>query len=190
MIKAVIFDCFGVLTADKWREFVDNLPPEANISRARELNHQYDAGLIDLGQFMDQVEEATGHRPEQIERLLDNETVKNDALIDYIRELKPNYKIGLLSNIATDWITAKFLTQEEAQLFDGMVFSYMAGTTKPDPEIYKLICNKLDVDPQNVVFIDDVEDYCEAAKQLGISAVHYTGFNQMKSELEPILNQE
>lgn len=190
MIKAVIFDCFGVLTADVWREFIDNLPPEADVNRAREINHQYDAGLLSLDEFLDQVEEATGHRPIEVEKLLDNEVKKNKALLGYIEELKQSYKIGLISNIATNWIRDKFLNAQEQSLFDAMVFSYEAGTTKPDAEIYKLACDKLGIHPDEAVFTDDVKSYCEAAEALGMRSVHYRDFRQMKQELEVILDQE
>lgn len=187
MIKAIIFDFFGVLTSDLWREFIDGLPSTADVKRARELNHQYDAGLINLDEFLSQVEEATGQRPQLVEKLLDNETTKNTALLDYIVELKSNYKIGLISNIGTDWITSKFLNTQEQALFDDMVFSYMVGTTKPDPEIYTMACERLGVEPEQTVFIDDIAEYCEASRGVGMQAIHYRSFKQLKADLESVL---
>ena len=190
MIKAIIFDCFGVLTTDQWRAFVDKLPHDADIDKARELNHQYDSGQLTIDEFLDQVEEATGQRPVEIEKLLDNETTKNTVLLDYIRELKNDYKIGLLSNIATDWITETFLSADEQKLFDAFVFSHDAGTTKPDPKIYNLICEKLEVSADQAIFIDDVKDYCQAAESLGMRAVHYQDFKQMKNEIQGLLDHK
>lgn len=186
MIKAVIFDCFGVLTADKWREFVGTLP-EIQKLPARDLNHAYDAGLMTERQFLDQVKELTGRDPGEVENLAVEEIGKNRQLLDYIGTLKTRYKIGLLSNIASNWVRSYFLTTEEQKLFDEMLFSYEAGTTKPDARIYRLILEKLKAEPSECVFIDDQPRYCEAAEQLGMKAVVYEDFEQMKDELEKML---
>ncbi len=179
-----------MLTADKWREFTASLPDGEAVQRARELNHQYDAGLLTVTQFLDQVEEVTGRRASEIEHQLDNETTKNTQLLEYIATLKPQYKIGLLSNIGTNWIRDSFLTSEEQRLFDEMVLSFEVGTTKPDPRIYQLACEKLDIEPSEAIFTDDITEYCEAARAIGMQAVHYQHFTQLKTELESILNHK
>ncbi|MGH3588236.1 MAG: HAD-IA family hydrolase [Pseudonocardia sp.] len=49
--------------------------------------------------------------------------------------------------------------------------SHEVGLAKPDPRIYKLTCDRLDVQPDEIVFLDDVEANVEAARQLGWRAV-------------------
>lgn len=187
MIKAIIFDCFGVLTADSWRVFVDSLPSATTAQKARELNHQYDAGLLTTKEFLDQVHEITGKEPQLVETLLDHEVVKNDILFDYIRELKKTYKIGLLSNIATDWIRDSFLSPQEQELFDDMIFSHTVGITKPNPRIFQLACKGLGVELGEAIMVDDIESYVLAAQAAGMKGVVYRDFMQFKSELEPLL---
>lgn len=190
MIKAVIFDCFGVLTKDTWRAFLDSLPDDVDRQDASDINRAYDAGILDKQDFLDQIQLVTGTEPRQIESLRSNEISKNTELLSYIKELKQNYKIGLLSNIASDWITKTFLDKTEQALFDEMVFSFKEGMTKPNPQIFELICDKLDVNPSEAVMIDDIEGYCEAAERTGMKAVCYKNFAQLKAELSGILNQE
>jgi putative hydrolase of the HAD superfamily len=91
------------------------------------------------------------------ESLLGNEIVKNDVLLDYIRELKKSYKIGMLSNVANNWIRDYFLTEDEQALFDEMIMSFEVGMTKPDPRIFLLACDRLRVGPHEAVLVDDVE---------------------------------
>lgn len=190
MIKAIIFDCFGVLTTDTWRAFIDSLPPEADINLARELNHQLDAGLINREEFLTQVHEATGEYPEQVEKMLSSEVAKNTALLDYIRELKEHYAIGLISNIASNWIRDSFLAEEEQALFDEMIFSFEVGMTKPDPRIFMLACERLRVGAHEAVMIDDIESYVEAAKGEGMQGIVYQDLKQLKQDLKAILDQE
>lgn len=188
MIKAIIFDCFGVLTADLWREFCVSLPPGPQVQKAKQLNAQYDAGTITKEEFVEGVYRATGKEFKHIENLLDTDITKNTALIDYIRSLRDkNYKMSILSNVGTTWIKDKFLSSNERKLFDDILLSFEAGFTKPDPRIFALAAKRLGVDINECVLIDDVESYCLAAKAQGMSAVWYQDFAQMKRELEPLL---
>jgi epoxide hydrolase-like predicted phosphatase len=191
VIKAIIFDCFGVLTKDWWREFLSTLPEGAGKKKAKELNHQWDAGLITIKEFVQGVHEATGRQPEPIEQMMTvPKVMKNTELLDYIRALKPQLKIGLLSNIGTNWIRESFLTKDEQKLFDDLVFSYEVGATKPDHKIYEIAAGRLSVTPAESVFIDDINTYCLAAQELGFKTINYKDFGQMKQELEKILAAE
>lgn len=187
MIKAVIFDCFGVLTADTWKEFTATLP-ESQLAMARDLNRSYDAGFITKEKFTTEVYELTGKRPIEVEALLDNEVGKNTQLLGHIKKLKTQYKIGLLSNIGTSWIEDKFLSKEEQNLFDTMVFSYKVQMTKPDPRIFELVCNKLSIFPREAILIDDVDRNCNVAEEVGMRSIVYTDFASMKDQLEGILS--
>lgn len=188
MIRAVIFDCFGVLTTDTWKQFVSSLPPEVNIPRLRELNHQLDAGFITMQEFVSEVQEITGREPVQVESLLNNEVVKNAELLEYVEYLRTKgLKIGMISNVSSNWVRDSFLTSKEQTLFDDMVFSFEVHMTKPDTRIFELACNRLGIDPAQTVMIDDIKSYCEAAESIGMKSVQYIDFGQCKSELNGLL---
>ncbi len=108
-------------------------------------------------------------------------------MLDYISELKKDYKIGLLSNVANSWITDSLLTKEEQALFDSMIFSYQVGMTKPDPRIFILACQRLGVSTHEAVMVDDIERYCSAAKAEGLQAIPYHNLHQLKEQLEKLL---
>lgn len=183
-----MFDNFGVLTTDTWRAFVDSLPKGVDIEKARELNRAYDAGVLSRDEFLDGIKEVTGRQPQEVESLLQEEIAKNLPLLTYIGELKQRgLKIGLLSNIATNWIRETFLTSAEQQLFDEMIFSYEVGMTKPDPRIFELTCKRLGVEPAEAILVDDIDRYCAAAQEAGMQAVTYQNLQQTKQELEDLL---
>jgi len=187
MIKAIIFDCFGVLTTDTWKDFVDSLPPEADVQTARDFNRAYGAGVISRDEFMEGVQAATGRQPREVERLLEHEITKNTKLLNYIAELGTGYKIGLLSNIGTNWIRTTFLTAAEQNLFDTMVMSFEVGMTKPEPEMFTLICERLNVAPGETIMIDDMPSYIEGARLAGLKGVIYVDFGQFKRDLQALL---
>lgn len=188
MVQAIIFDCFGVLTTDVWRRFLDGLPEGADVERARDLNRAVDAGLISQDEYLAGVREATGFAPPQVERLYGGEIVKNEPLLTYIRELKKDYAIGLLSNISSNWIRTEFLTPDEQSLFDVMLLSYEIGMTKPDPRLFMMACERLRSAPHETVLVDDVESYVAAAQSEGLEGIVYTTLDDLKTQLSMLIN--
>ncbi|HVX24488.1 MAG TPA: HAD family phosphatase [Candidatus Saccharimonadales bacterium] len=188
MIKAIIVDCFGVLTTDHWKQFVATLPAEQQ-GPVHQLNHAYDQGHLSKADFLAAVQELTGQVSRYTDKLLDNETAKNTQLLDYIAELRSRgYKIALLSNVATIWIREEFLTPTEQQLFDVFIFSYEVGLVKPEPKIYQLTVERLGLEADECVMIDDIERYCAVAREQGLQAIVYDNFAQCKTELERVLS--
>lgn len=189
MIKAIIFDCFGVLTTDTWRAFIDSLPDTADVQTARDLNRAMDAGMISKEEFLQGVKEATGMLPPEVENMLGGEIVKNKPLLTYIADLKQRgYKIGLISNISSNWIRDQLLTPEETALFDHMILSYEVGMVKPDPRIFILACERLRVAPQETVMIDDIDSYIAGAEGEGMHGIVYTDLDTLKQHLNLLLN--
>lgn len=163
---------------------MNTLPADIDTDAVHNLNHQYDAGHLTKNDFLYRLRDITGHEPEMIEEVVDSEGLKNKALIRYIEEeLKPHYKIGLLSNIATNWIRESFLAPKEQAMFDAMVFSYEVGITKPNPEIFHIICDRLHVASDKAVFIDDIDSNVEGANRAGLIGLQYENLATLKRDL-------
>ena len=61
-------------------------------------------------------------------------------------------------------------------LFDNIIFSYEVGYVKPQKEIYNIALNKMDVNPENCIFVGDGgSNELKGAKELGIRTV-LTGY--------------
>lgn len=189
MIKAIIFDCFGVLTTDVWLAFCDSLPEGVDVQKARDLNRAVDSGIISREEYLSGVKEITGKEPPDIETM--GAPAKNQALLSYIKELKGlGYKLGILSNVSSSWITDDLLTNAEAALFDDITLSYNTGFIKPDAQIYELACQRLGVDPKEAVMIDDREWYVEGAKAVGMRGIQYSDLASLKEQLGLVLKRQ
>jgi len=186
MIKAIIFDCFGVLTGDLWKEFVGSLP-ESQKSQARSLNHALDSGLLSQTDSYQAIHILTGHSPQHVEDIITSEKHKNKALLSYIALLSKDYKVGILSNVSSDWITRTFLSKEEIGYFTDMVFSYQIGVTKPDARAFELTAARLGEEPEACIFIDDSQGNCEGAERIGMHAILYEDFETLKAKLKSML---
>lgn len=188
MIKAVIFDCFGVLVRGSLEPFIEKhfgTDPE-NQEAMRHLDHLASRGVLTEAEYLEKVAEITGLTAEQVDAELDQNPA-NKPLFTYIRdELKPKYKIGFLSNAYDNWLNHLF-TPEQQQLFDSVVLSYDVHMAKPDPRIYHLAADKLGLEPQECIFVDDIAEYCDAAREVGMHAVHYQNLDQCTREIQTIL---
>ncbi len=187
MTKAIIFDCFGVLTSDTWQEFLNSLPNTADVDAIREIHRAYDANLISKQQCADEIKKIAGKAFTEIDDIKQGEVSKNRKLLDYIKTLKPKYKVAIASNIASNWIRESFLTKKEQALFNEMFLSFEIGAIKPSSGFFDYIFKNLDLRPNQVVLIDDKQRYCDEAKRQGMQAIVYQNFEQMKTDLEKLL---
>ena len=190
MIKAVIFDCFGVLTNDGWLAFKNRYlsQDKALEDEAIELNKRADARLMTQEEFEHELARLANVDIAEVRRVIDTHA-PNDALFDYIAmDLKPHYKIGLLSNVAADYMSELFSQQQNA-VFDARVFSFELGVTKPHPAMYETIATRLGMLPEECVFIDDRQGFVEGAKQTGMYAFQFIDNDQCRRELSALLGE-
>jgi len=96
-------------------------------------------------------------------------------------ELSKRYRLALLSN--TDPIHVAYLeaTYDFYQYFPKgqRIYSCMVGASKPDPLIYREAVRAVRVRAGEAVFIDDIAANVEAARQLGLSGIHYQSPQQL-----------
>ena len=67
--------------------------------------------------------------------------------------------------------------------FDQVIESSKVGVRKPDPRIYQMMCELLDVEPDACVYLDDLGVNCKPAAALGMSAIKVTGETQALDDL-------
>ncbi len=188
MITALVFDCFGVFYVDPVFAYMrDPRSPKDKAEALHNLDEQAARGTLSKAGLITQASELLGLTPQEIEDRFFQGHVRNDELVAYVKELRKGYKIALLSNIGADMMEGFFTEQERSDLFDVVVLSGSTGYAKPDPEIFKLTCDKLSVEPDEAVMIDDVKSNCDAAVTTGMKAVQYRSFEQAKQELESLL---
>lgn len=187
MIKAIIFDFFGVLNTENWVPFKNKyfVQDEELSNQATLLMQQVNLGTISREEFLQKVAKLANVPVDGIRTLIEIKS-PNEELLSFIKTLKPVYKIGILSNSSGDAVRELF-SHEQAALFDATVFSYEIGFIKPDPRIYEAAAERLRVSPTECVYIDDKQKHCDGAVQVGMKAILYQDFKQMKAELEKVL---
>lgn len=186
-IKAIIFDCFGVLVVAGHVLMHQDYPQfDAEFT---ELQLQSDLGNISRQQFNDSAAKLIGTTASEVERRYWSINQFNQLVLDWVHELKMSgkYKIGMLSNISRDWMDTSLPVFEQQQLFDDMIMSGDVRIVKPNPEIFKLMANKLGVLPSECVMVDDLSRNIDGAKQAGMQGIVFKSVGQARAELNKIL---
>jgi epoxide hydrolase-like predicted phosphatase len=114
----------------------------------------------------------------------------DQELYAFIGKLRPRFKTGLLSNA---WSEARKETDERFHLlgvFDVLVYSAEVHLAKPDPRIYQLALERLGVQPQEAIFVDDFPINIEAAKALGMHGVRFENSQQAQQFVLKILTSD
>lgn len=112
----------------------------------------------------------------------------NVELATYFRDLRPRYRTALLSNSFAGARTREQERYQFAEMTDLIIYSHEQGIAKPDPRIFALTCERLGVQPAEVVFLDDAECNVVAARELGLHAVLYQNTAQAIADIEACLH--
>lgn len=185
-IKAIIFDCFGVLcigsldllyemAGDKWQEVQD-------VSRAA------DHGMISRDEFLARVAPIVNMTAEELRRFVDKAHVKDQRMIAYVKEARKHHKTALLSNISHSAIDELFSLDEQRELFDVVVTSSSMGCCKPDPQIYEHTAAQLGVLPEECIMVDDMESNVIGAHHVGMKGVVFTSVEKGIEHIEEVLH--
>lgn len=95
----------------------------------------------------------------------------------------PDYTIYALTNWSGETFPVARQKFHFLSWFEGIVVSGDEKLVKPDPEIYKLLLDRYDLDAKNCVFIDDRADNVQAAVDLGFKGIQFSNDHQLFKEL-------
>lgn len=194
MIKAVLFDCDGVIR--NW---------DGAWTRRIEDRHSLPPGAIDLAAFEESVlnrvvtgrlsdEEWRDHIRDRVcvrygqsavgavDEWISYRGQVDAEMVELVAEIRTRVTTGLLSNASTRLET----DLEEAGLADAFhhVFnSARMGCAKPDPQIYATAIDRLGLAPERVVFMDDLDENVDGARRAGLLAFRFEGAEDARRRL-------
>lgn len=202
MIEAVIWDFGGVLTSSPFEAFARfeterGLPIDI-IRRTNAANHfenawaKFERAEIDLDTFDELFAEES--------RALGAEVRGRDVLpllsgslrpemVNALKIVKQNHKTGCITNNlpanAIGSASGRTLYIAEVMaLFDHVIESAKIGLRKPDPRIYQMMIEALDVDPKACVYLDDLGVNLKPAREMGMATIKVVSAEQAIAELE------
>ena len=186
MIRGIIFDCFGVLYRGSIAHLYE-LTPEAKRSELANLSLSSDYGYISADDFLRQVAELTGKPAAELMAIMQQDHIRNEAMVEYVRSLHGHHKVALLSNVGRGVMERLFSADELAELFDAVVLSSEVGMIKPEPAIYELAAQRLGLEPGECIMIDDLVANIDGAKSTGMQGVVYSTTDKCKHDVAALL---
>ena len=184
--KAIIWDFGGVITSspfDAFNEFeeVNGLPKDiirTINSENPDMNAwaQFESNSITIDQFDDlflKEAKAKGFdiKGRDIIKLLKGSIREN--MVSFLRELKSNFKLGCITNNVkpSSEENTDNETKEAMSIFDHVIESSIVGIRKPNPEIYMMSCDALNVSPDQCIYLDDLGINLKPARELGMTTI-------------------
>lgn len=189
MIRAIIFDCFGVLITDALQAIRDKAGARdaAAVREISDIVAANNRGLIEPTESNERIAAILGITSAELRAMVAAGEVKNLELMAYVQTLRTQYKTAMLSNIAGSSLHKRFNAGELDEHFDVVVASGDIGYAKPEPEAYQTAADLLGVRCDECVFIDDRTLFCDGATAVGMHSILYTNFTQLKRELAQVL---
>ncbi len=195
-IKAVIWDMGGVLLKEMDSRPRQELSNEFQIplKKLYELVFQSESaeratsGAIGERDHWQWIFQQLGLKEEDQKRFYTNfwsGDGLDTQLISFIRELKPRYRTGLLSNA---WSGSREALRDHYKCldaFDAVIISSEIGLAKPDPAIYLKMLHQLGVEGKEAIFVDDLVANINAANALGMHGIKFVSTDQA---IQDVLN--
>lgn len=202
-IRAVVFDIGGVLELDvielvdndldaRWEQLLGLQAGELN-QRMESFWHAGSLGECTEEDVHQGMCERLGMSQEQVQEYMRGMWDwycgrLNVPMADYFCSLRPRYQTAILSN---SFVGARREEQQRyhfEEMCDLIIYSHEVGVAKPERRIFELTCERLGVQPAEMIFLDDVEGHIAVARELGIHAIHFKETTQAIADIEACLN--
>ena len=194
-IHGIVFDIGGVLEitpptgwVEKWEKRLNMKISEID-KRLVSMGKDGSLGTCSNKEWQDGLQEITGMDQVQIDEFMKDLWQEylgtlNVELVDYFRNLRPKYQTVILSN---SFVGAREKEEEHYHLSgicDFIIYSHEVGMAKPDPRIFTLTCERLGLQPSEVIFLDDHDEIMASARELGIHCIEYKDNAQAIADIE------
>lgn len=187
MIKAIIFDCFGVVISDDFDDAYRSVGGDPDKDRDFIRQTQIDSNTGKIPSSLAVFAEHLGVTEEEWYNAVNGGRIINQSLLDYAAELGKTYKTAMLSNIGSAGVRRFFEPGFLEKYFDPIVESGKIGYAKPEARAFEYVADALGIRLDECVMIDDREDYLVGAQGVGMEIILYENLEQLKKDLGKIL---
>lgn len=176
-IKAIVFDFWGVFAEFKApvNRAIGIKGSVTDYPEYYELINRHNLGQISEDEFLQATSELFNVELSIEHRYLFDKDHLNHKLIEIAKKLKTKYKIGLITNTGREYMDEFLFKPGLDKLFDCLVISGSEGLKKPDPKIYLLAAERLELKPEEILYLDDHPDRISPAAALGMKVLLYEG---------------
>lgn len=193
-IRAIAFDMGGVLemTAptgwiEKWEQRL-NLNLGAVMDKLDRMGLDGSLGPCSELEWREGLQKVTGIDASQTDEFMADLWQEylgtlNVQLVDYFKSLRPKYRTAIISNSFVGAREREEAAYRFSEICDFIIYSHEVGLRKPDPHIFTLACERLGLQPSEVIFVDDHEEVMVSARELGMHCIEFKDNEQVIAEI-------
>lgn len=187
MIKAILFDNFGVIASvEYWSDVEDQELKNGNESTLAGLIDNMNLGKINWQKFCAGVAQDLGISEQEVEKRYSKYSL-NRRVIAIAEGLKKRYIVGIASNAHHEYLEPVLEETGLDMLFDPIFISSMIGFTKPDPAFYVHVLGVLNLKPEECLLIDDSQINIAGAEAVGMKGLLFESAVQLEGDLQSYL---
>jgi FMN phosphatase YigB (HAD superfamily) len=97
----------------------------------------------------------------------------NEAIVPLVRKIQKNYRTAILSNTSPSHWEKILQVSDLAKSIPHHFTSFSIGAMKPEPVVYEYVVSSLNVQPNQIIFIDDLTENVEGAVKFGMQGIVY-----------------
>lgn len=139
---------------------------------------------VDPREFIDRREKRiSGQKLLELRKALWDTEEVNQELIQFLLTHKNRVRFSILTNNykAVDWVLHEKHSME--RFYDRLINSADIGVTKPDPKFFLYSIQKLEIQPDQALLVDDSVENVRVARESGMKAIRYSDFKSFRNEL-------
>jgi len=193
--SAVVFDLGQVILSFDYKYFIEKVDNHKKgigekfldlYKKNYHIHREFEKGLIPEKEFISQM-------LNYLDNVVDAEIFckywsdifsVNEDVVALLPLLKQKYKLYLVSNTNSIHKKYGFQHYEFLKLFDKLFLSNEVGFIKPEKEIYEVVEKQSGFPSSEHIFIDDILEYVDAAKQLGWDGIQFKGYDDLIRNLK------
>jgi len=179
----ILFDFYGVINkVDPYRVWLQSLGLKRE-GAFDEIAKKVDVGTISLEEFYAGLGRFTDKPAASVRQAFDDAVDIDQGVVQLLSQLKGKYKLGLISNAPSELIRHTLQQHDLEQYFDRLFISGEVGLRKPDHQFFEHALTEMQTAPTETLFVDDVQEYADAAQELGVTSIRFTTADQLAHEL-------
>ncbi len=144
----------------------------------RDIWNKAKIGAIDSKEFFIAAANKLGTSPEEVEQVLREDISLNENVKNLILDLSKKYKIGFLTNNIKEFYEADKSLWNFEEVGE-VVASFKEGVKKPDIEAIELILERMGLQKEEALFIDDHNDTTSKYNKAGIRSITFDGYDEL-----------
>lgn len=206
-LQAILWDFGGVFTTSPFENF-NKLEEELGAPRdfIRNVNAtnpdknawaQFESNSVSLDEFDELFADESEALGLRIGGRAVIEVLSGDLrprMVEVLKVCKQNYKVACITNNVkagkgpgmNQNVEKANEVSKVMDLFDAVIESSIVGIRKPNPAIYRMASDALEVKPHNCAFLDDLGINLKPAKKLGMATIKVLGEDQAISDLSKL----